>query len=251
MRQRSKSSCHAFMQVLCTTSTLAMGVNLPAHLVVLKGTVRWVGDSEVAPGDQPGYKEYSQTEVSSCCRGCNLCCHGFCSERVVHPASAAVCSPGLEAVQENEMPVTCSPSQLVHCMACQQRPGLQLRSSLGSCVQVLQMVGRAGRPQFDTEGVAVIMTSRDSSNRYQRLLAGQVKLCRGLTTSMPPCCCSIEECSAGAATRPGRDIGLCLLVQRLHQSMCFASGGHHMTAAHCCCARRWWRAACCRPCQST
>jgi ATP-dependent DNA helicase HFM1/MER3 len=41
-------------------------------------------------------------------------------------------------------------------------------------LQVLQMVGRAGRPQFDTEGVAVIMTSRDSTSRYQRLLAGQV-----------------------------------------------------------------------------
>lgn len=40
-----------------------MGVNLPAHLVVLKGTVRWVGDSEVLPGEQAGYKEYSQTEV--------------------------------------------------------------------------------------------------------------------------------------------------------------------------------------------
>ena len=51
------------LQVLCTTSTLAMGVNLPAHLVVLKGTVRWVGDTEVTPGEQPGYKEYSQSEV--------------------------------------------------------------------------------------------------------------------------------------------------------------------------------------------
>lgn len=51
------------VQVLCTTSTLAMGVNLPAHLVVLKGTVRWVGDSECGPGEQSGYKEYSQTEV--------------------------------------------------------------------------------------------------------------------------------------------------------------------------------------------
>jgi hypothetical protein len=42
--------------------------------------------------------------------------------------------------------------------------------------QVLQMVGRAGRPQFDQEGVAVIMTSRDSTHRYQRLLAGQVRV---------------------------------------------------------------------------
>jgi hypothetical protein len=44
-----------------------MGVNLPAHLVVLKGTVRWVGDTDVLPGEQPGYKEYSQTEVRHTC----------------------------------------------------------------------------------------------------------------------------------------------------------------------------------------
>jgi ATP-dependent DNA helicase HFM1/MER3 len=70
-------------QVLCTTSTLAQGVNLPAHLVVLKGTRRWAREG----GEPPGYKEYDRTTV-------------------------------------------------------------------------LQMIGRAGRPQFDTEGVAVIMTQR-------------------------------------------------------------------------------------------
>eukprot|EP00878_Enallax_costatus_P042421 GHUV01049777.1.p1 GENE.GHUV01049777.1~~GHUV01049777.1.p1 ORF type:complete len:363 (+),score=112.88 GHUV01049777.1:73-1089(+) len=88
------------LPVLCTTSTLAMGVNLPAHLVVIKGTTRYVGDSETAPGETTGYKEYTQTEV-------------------------------------------------------------------------LQMVGRAGRPQFDNEGVAVIMTSKDNTHRYQRMMTGQ------------------------------------------------------------------------------
>ncbi|WIA13166.1 hypothetical protein OEZ85_006758 [Tetradesmus obliquus] len=88
------------LAVLCTTSTLAMGVNLPAHLVVLKGTTRYAGEAEAGPGEAAGHKEYTQTEV-------------------------------------------------------------------------LQMVGRAGRPQFDTEGVAVIMTCRDSISRYQKLLAGQ------------------------------------------------------------------------------
>ena len=71
------------VQVLCTTSTLAMGVNLPAHLVVLKGTRRWCSDA----GETAGYQEYDRS--------------------------------------------TC-----------------------------LQMMGRAGRPQFDTEGVAVIMTQK-------------------------------------------------------------------------------------------
>jgi replicative superfamily II helicase len=31
---------------------------------------------------------------------------------------------------------------------------------------ILQMVGRAGRPGFDTEGVAVIMTSAEDRNKY-------------------------------------------------------------------------------------
>lgn len=80
-------SCHLdnwLLQVLCTTSTLAMGVNLPAHLVVIKGTRRWCSGEE-GPGEGKGFKEYDRT--------------------------------------------TC-----------------------------LQMIGRAGRPQFDNEGVAVIMT---------------------------------------------------------------------------------------------
>lgn len=69
------------LQVLCTTSTLALGVNLPARLVVLKGTRRWTSD----PGEAAGNREY---DIATC----------------------------------------------------------------------LQMIGRAGRPQFDTQGTAVIMT---------------------------------------------------------------------------------------------
>lgn len=74
------------VEVLCATATLAMGVNLPAHLVVLKGTRRYCSADE-NPDHVRGYKEYDKS-------------------------------------------------------AC------------------LQMIGRAGRPQFDTEGVAVIMTLR-------------------------------------------------------------------------------------------
>lgn len=73
------------MQVLCTTSTLAVGVNLPARLVVIKGTRRWSNE-----GGTKGYQEYDR---SSC----------------------------------------------------------------------LQMMGRAGRPQFDTHGIAVIMTQAQAS----------------------------------------------------------------------------------------
>jgi ATP-dependent DNA helicase HFM1/MER3 len=64
------------LPILVTTSTLAMGVNLPAHLVIIKATQQYIGGS---------YKDYTDT-------------------------------------------------------------------------QILQMIGRAGRPQFDTSAVAVIMT---------------------------------------------------------------------------------------------
>jgi ATP-dependent DNA helicase HFM1/MER3 len=79
------------ISVICCTSTLAVGVNLPCHLVVLKGTV----------GFQDGkLGEYSDLEV-------------------------------------------------------------------------MQMLGRAGRPQFDDSAVAVIMTRADQQERYKKMISGQ------------------------------------------------------------------------------
>ncbi|XP_057297127.1 probable ATP-dependent DNA helicase HFM1 [Hydractinia symbiolongicarpus] len=78
------------LPVLFCTSTLAMGVNLPAHLVVVKGTMHYV---------MGGYEEYSEA-------------------------------------------------------------------------QVLQMMGRAGRPQFDTSATAVIMTKQQTKAKYQAMITG-------------------------------------------------------------------------------
>ena len=41
---------------------------------------------------------------------------------------------------------------------------------------VLQMVGRAGRPQFERDGVAVIMTSIKFKHRYERIIEGTEKI---------------------------------------------------------------------------
>ncbi|XP_013143860.1 PREDICTED: probable ATP-dependent DNA helicase HFM1 [Papilio polytes] len=78
------------LPILITTTTLAMGVNLPAHLVIIKNTQQYVNGT---------YQEYSISTV-------------------------------------------------------------------------LQMVGRAGRPQFDTEATAVIMTRITDKARYQALVGG-------------------------------------------------------------------------------
>lgn len=73
------------IKVLCTTSTLSMGINLPARLVVIKSTQSYKGAR--------GYVEYTQVELD-------------------------------------------------------------------------QMMGRAGRPPFDLEGTAVIMTELSNCSRY-------------------------------------------------------------------------------------
>ncbi|XP_035525900.1 probable ATP-dependent DNA helicase HFM1 [Morone saxatilis] len=80
----------ADLPVLFTTRTLAMGVNLPAHLVVIKSTMQYVAGS---------CEEYSEADL-------------------------------------------------------------------------LQMIGRAGRPQFDTSATAVIMTKSQTKDKYMNLMNG-------------------------------------------------------------------------------
>ncbi|RDL39659.1 uncharacterized protein BP5553_03999 [Venustampulla echinocandica] len=79
------------ISLICCTSTLAVGVNLPCHLVVLKGTI--------------GYQTGLATEY------CDL--------------------------------------------------------------EVMQMLGRAGRPQFEDSAVAVIMTKSENKQRYELMISGQ------------------------------------------------------------------------------
>ncbi|PGH02716.1 hypothetical protein AJ80_08813 [Polytolypa hystricis UAMH7299] len=78
------------VSVICCTSTLAVGVNLPCHLVIIKNTVSWQDNA---------CKEYSDLEM-------------------------------------------------------------------------MQMLGRAGRPQFDDSAVAVILTKRERIDHYEKLVAG-------------------------------------------------------------------------------
>ncbi|KAI1503495.1 hypothetical protein F5X99DRAFT_425670 [Biscogniauxia marginata] len=78
------------LHVICCTSTLAVGVNLPCHTVVLKGTIGYSDN---------GAQEYSDLEV-------------------------------------------------------------------------MQMLGRAGRPQFDSSAAAIIMTRLGNVERYEKMISG-------------------------------------------------------------------------------
>jgi ATP-dependent DNA helicase HFM1/MER3 len=86
------------IRVLCATSTLAMGVNLPAHLVIIQGTMAWRGGGA-------GYQQIDQASL-------------------------------------------------------------------------LQMIGRAGRPGFDTTGTAVIMTDNQSKATFQKLASSGLDTCK-------------------------------------------------------------------------
>ncbi|KAJ5156273.1 hypothetical protein N7492_009076 [Penicillium capsulatum] len=82
------------INVICCTSTLAVGVNLPCHLVIIKNTVGW---------QEGGCKEYSDLEM-------------------------------------------------------------------------MQMLGRAGRPQFDDSATAVILTRKERVAHYEKLVSGSGSL---------------------------------------------------------------------------
>ncbi|KXL48807.1 hypothetical protein M433DRAFT_491622 [Acidomyces richmondensis BFW] len=82
--------------VICCTSTLAVGINLPCHMVIIKGTVTF----QAGAGGAGSCKEYSDLEI-------------------------------------------------------------------------MQMLGRAGRPQFDDSAIAVIMTRAHRVKHYERMISGQ------------------------------------------------------------------------------
>ncbi len=90
---------------MATTTTLSQGVNLPAHLVVVKSTMQWRGSAH------GGYQQYDLSTV-------------------------------------------------------------------------LQMIGRAGRPQFDDSGVAVILTENKTKDVYLKMSSGALQIQSFLRDSM-------------------------------------------------------------------
>lgn len=90
-RSVEQAFLHGQINVICSTSTLAVGINLPCYLVILKGTTTWTAN---------GLQEYADLEV-------------------------------------------------------------------------MQMLGRAGRPQFETSACAVILARKEKVTRYQKMVSGE------------------------------------------------------------------------------
>jgi len=133
--------------VLCTTSTLAQGVNLPARVVIIKGTRMY---------DKGGYREYPRAAI-------------------------------------------------------------------------LQMIGRAGRPQFDERGLGVIMCERSRVQTYQQLASGGEAVESRLAGSLA------EHLNAEVVARTICDISQAVAwfkASFLWTRMCSNPAGYGM-AAHC------------------
>ena len=70
--------------------------------------------------------------------------------------------------------------------------------------QILQMIGRAGRPQFDTSATAVILTTDEKKTSYENLVNGTQQVESGLHEQM------LEHLNAEIALRTITDIAVAI-----------------------------------------
>ncbi|CAI7794745.1 unnamed protein product [Closterium sp. NIES-54] len=136
------------------TSTLAWGVNLPAHLVVVKGT----GYFE---GKQKWLVEMPITDMP--------CCYPLVPHLPCHPLSLPHSSQVLVCTSTLAWGVNL-PAHLVVVKGTEYFDGKQKRYVEMPITDVLQMMGRAGRPQFDNEAKAVILVHEPKKSFYKKFL---------------------------------------------------------------------------------
>ncbi|CAI5478002.1 unnamed protein product [Closterium sp. Yama58-4] len=130
------------IKVLVCTATLAWGVNLPAHTVIIKGTQLY--DAKVG-----GFRELVRCCVVQQKEGCSAM-HGVLSSAAV----ASVSNLGFEWAQLSRTEVPTWVFSFV----------------------LSQIFGRAGRPQFDSSGEGIIITAHNQLAHYLRLMTHQLPI---------------------------------------------------------------------------
>ncbi len=113
------------IQVLVSTATLAWGVNLPAHTVIIKGT-------QVYSPEKGRWVELSALDVMQ--------------------------------VKQH-----CKPDLMFSCFST-----VGFRSFLLKGHLLIQMLGRAGRPQYDTKGEGILITNHSELQYYLSLMNQQL-----------------------------------------------------------------------------
>jgi hypothetical protein len=166
-------------QVLVATSTLAWGVNTPAHLVVVKGTEFFDAPTKCALGGGGGGGRLGVGEGAGgeglrgvrCMRRDLGGGRRVCAARAPTVAHGDGCTMhGGAGVPPKKLGrvshISCPPSLLSH-ISC---PPFCRRYVDYPITDVLQMMGRAGRPQYDRHGVAVIMVHEPKKSFYKKFL---------------------------------------------------------------------------------
>lgn len=186
-----------------------MGVNLPARLVVIKvrslvGHTHGFGFASVSSWLVcPTTPCLSSTPPGQPCslhraRGVTLAARPRTRAAAKSTSAPPACRCGAACVEKRHTAPLCW-GAWVCC-------GMLLRRNdaafhFQTCPTIVQMVGRAGRPQFDTEGVAVIMTQK--AVRAAPL--------------MPACC--LQHCTIVTASDARTLLWLCMRGCAPHRSM--------------------------------
>ena len=119
----------------------------------------------------------------------------------------------LQAFESGSLPVVCATSGLsqgvnlpAHLVVICNTTRYNVRTyDEYSVMEVLQMAGRAGRPQFDSNGTCVILTSTLQKRKYEELLSGQCLIESCMIRRMQ------EHLNAEIASQPAmNDLKTCL-----------------------------------------
>ncbi|CAG9106243.1 unnamed protein product [Plutella xylostella] len=172
-------------------STLAWGVNLPAHTVIVKGTQlyspdkgRWVATTIL----------YIQGAlVSTLAWGVNLPAHTVIVKgtQLYSPDKGRWVATTILYIQGALVSTLAwgvnLPAHTVIVKGTQlYSPDKGRWTELGA-LDVLQMLGRAGRPQYDTKGIGILITNHSELQYYLSLLNQQLPIESQLVSRLPDC----------------------------------------------------------------